>query len=47
MKKLVLLGVYTLWVGEWQGQIQRIVLAECGFGFEAQFVNEEEHDGKR
>ena len=37
MKKRVLLGVSTLWVGEWQGQ----VLADCGFGFEAQFMNEE------
>ena len=31
-----------LWVGEWHGQ----VLADCGFGFEAQFMNEEDN-GKR
>ena len=43
MKKRVLLGIPTLWVGEWQG----IVLADCGFGFKAQFMNEEEDNGKR
>ena len=32
-----------LWVGEWHGQ----VLADRGFGFEAQFMNEEEDNGKR
>ena len=35
------------WVGEWQGQIRRIVLADCGFGFEALFMNEEEDNGNR
>ena len=43
----MLLGVSTLWVGEWHGQIQRVVLADCVYGFKAQFMNEEEDNGKR
>ena len=39
----MLLGVSILWVGESNGQ----VLADCGFGYEAQFMNEEEDNGKR
>ena len=46
MKKRELLGGSTIWVGEWL-EIHRIVLVDCGFGFEAQFMNEEEDNGKR
>ena len=33
-------------IGEWQ-DIHRIVLADYGFGFVAQFMNEEEDNGIR